>query len=110
MRYDDELITMSVFFTPRSLLHPELSNMDTINVVSSPPSDDVIKRIIEDYLKRMILPTSACCTRIVEGDEKVLIFDRKQYVLLYKKGNRRVFIEKFIETSMFSVYLVKKNL
>lgn len=84
--------------------------MDSVNPPSNSMADDAIKRVIEDYLANMIIPAAECCTRIVEGQEKVLIFDRHQYMELYRVINAHRFMEQFIETSMFSVYLVKKYL
>lgn len=87
-------------------MHPECQNGDSVAVSSPQLTDEAIKRVVQKYLTSMILPYLHCSTRIVERDEQILILNKTEYLKQYSDVNSRRFMRLFIETSMFSVYLV----
>ena len=82
-------------------------NGDSVTVSSQQLTDEAIKRVFQKYLTSMVLPSIPCSTRIVERNEQILILNKTEYLKQYSDLNSRRFMRLFIETSMFSVYLVR---
>ena len=65
-----------------------------------------MKELFRSYLGVMILPRYTATTILKEKDEQIWILDKTVYLRQYSHVNSRLFMQQFIETSMFSAYYV----
>ena len=100
----------------RRLVHPTLTFADSVSFVDSRFDGEsgtcgeigfyVVKELFRSYLSVMILPPYAATTIMKEKDEQIWILDKKVYLRQYSDVNSRLFMQQFIETSMFSTFYV----